>query len=186
MHLSTRPSIPTPWRAISIAAMILLLPAALFAAEDSPTAFDAHSAFETLKSMEGTWVGSVETSRSEEPRETRITYRVSANGHSVIQTFGPGSDFEMFSVYHMDGDQLLMTHYCAIGNAPKMKFVETGKAGELKFEFNGGTNFDPARDAHAHEGIMRIIDGDSYRSTSIGWADGKPSLEQNFTMKRVD
>ena len=90
----------------------------------------------------------------------------------------------MFSVYHLDGDELLMTHYCAIGNAPNMKFVE-GKAGEINMAFNGGTNFDPAKDAHAHEGTLRLVDENNLESVSTGWADGKPSRTQHFKLQRV-
>ena len=134
-----------------IASALVLTPASASEADATAAAHDATSAFEALKSMEGTWKGTV-SADGEEPRETTVTYRVSAAGHSVIQTFAPGSPFEMFSVYHMDGDELLMTHYCAIGNAPKMKFEPSGKAGELPFAFAGGTNFDPEKDCPCSRG----------------------------------
>ncbi len=165
---------------------VLALPALSAGGSDATsTSHDAHSAFEALKAMEGTWVGTVQTNRSDEPRETKITFKVSAGGHSVIQTFAPGSPMEMFSVYHMDGDELLMTHYCAIGNAPKMKFAASDEAGVVAFDFNGGTNMDPAKDAHAHEGTMRLLSPDRYESRSVGFADGEPSLVQNFKMERI-
>jgi hypothetical protein len=90
----------------------------------------------------------------------------------------------MFSVYHMDGDELLMTHYCAIGNAPKMKFEPTGTPGEIAFAFNGGTNFDPNVDAHAHEGKTQVIGPDEVRTQSVGYSEGKPTPPRTFHMKR--
>ncbi len=153
--------------------------------ESAIRAHDAHSAFEVLKAMAGTWKGTVAADGGE-ARETEIVYEVRSAGHSVVQTFSPGKPHEMFSVYHLDGDDLLMTHYCAIGNSPKMKFKATGEPGQLKWEFNGGANLDPAKDAHAHEGHMMITGPDSYVSESIGWNDGGPASKRTFTMKRVD
>ena len=167
--------------------LLLATPALLLAnnADQSKAAHDARSAFEALKAMAGTWHGTV-AAEGEEPRETEIVYEVRSAGHSVVQTFSPGKPYEMFSVYHLDGEDLLMTHYCAIGNAPKMKFVATGKPGEIVWEFNGGSNLDPGKDPHAHEGRMQITGPDSYVSKSVGWSNGEPSSKRTFTMKRVD
>ena len=33
----------------------------------------------------------------------------------------PGQPMEMLSIYHQDKGDLLMTHYCILGNQPKMK-----------------------------------------------------------------
>lgn len=162
----------------------LLAGFALAADDPTATVYDAHSAFEAIKSMEGTWVGTVTRGEDGEPRETKIVYDVSANGHSVIETFSPGSPMEMFSVYHMDGDKLLMTHYCALGNAPKMKLVPSETPGELAFAFNGGTNLDPEVDPHAHEGTMKILGPDEVSTVAVGYSGGEPGLTQYFSMKR--
>ena len=81
---------------------------------------------------------------------------------------------EMISIYHMDGDNLLLTHYCALQNAPIMKFEKSDKPGEIKFAFHGGTNFDPASDAHVHEGVMVIKDANTIDSSFVGYSGGKP------------
>lgn len=171
--------------------ILSILAAPVLAGEDSASAvdtsqaFDAHAAFEALKSLEGTWTGTVDNGAGT-PRETTVVWDVSAAGHSLIQTFAPGSPHEMFSVYHMDGDELLMTHYCAIGNAPKMKFEPSSTPGQITLAFNGGTNLDPAKDAHAHQGQMQLIDANNYESVSIGFARGEASSEQHFKMTRQD
>ena len=90
----------------------------------------------------------------------------------------------MVSVYHMNGPDLMMTHYCALQNAPVMKFEKTGKPGEIKMGFAGGSNFDPKVDAHAHEGLIRVRDRDTYEATAIGWSGGKPGAARVSVMKR--
>ncbi len=174
---------------VLFASSVLAAAASIPAAAGSPSettsgVLDAASAFEALKGLEGTWTGTVAMEEGGEGRQTTIVYEVSAGGHSVIETFGPGTPMEMFSVYHLDGDDLLMTHYCAIGNAPRMKLAPSDKPGELVFEFNGGSNMDPEKDAHAHEGRMQLLGPDEYASQAVGYSEGEPSSIQYFSMKR--
>ncbi len=84
----------------------------------------------------------------------------------------------------MDGDTLLLTHYCALQNAPIMKFEKSNKPGEIKFVFHGGTNFDPKVDSHVHEGVMRIKDANSLESSFVSFSNGKPDQKPSGTLKR--
>ena len=57
----------------------------------------------------------------------------------------------MVSVYHLDGDDLRMTHYCAVGNQPRVKLDRVHSTPDhLIFVFDGGTNLDPQKDMHIH------------------------------------
>jgi hypothetical protein len=112
------------------------------------------------------------------------TFRVTAAGSSVVETIFPGEESEMITIYHMDGDDLLLTHYCALQNAPILKFEKSTTPGEIKFVFLGGTNFDPKTDMHVHEGVMRIKDPNTVESTFVAFSDGKPRPMLRSTMKR--
>ena len=146
--------------------------------------YDAKSAFEYLKSLAGVWEKMGGESDHEGGAQSTVTFRVSAAGSAVIQTYFAGLPNEMVSVYHMNGPDLMMTHYCALQNAPVMKFEKTGKPGEIKMGFAGGSNFDPKVDAHAHEGLIRVRDRDTYEATAIGWSGGKPNAARVSVMKR--
>ena len=79
-----------------------------------------------------------------------VIYKLTGAGSALVETQFPGSDHEMVSVYHLDGDDLRMTHYCAAGNQPRVKLDRANsKPDELIFVFDGGTNLDPA-ERHAH------------------------------------
>ena len=39
-----------------------------------------------------------------------------AGGTAVLQTIFPGAPEEMLTVHYTDGDQLVATHYCMLGN----------------------------------------------------------------------
>ena len=101
----------------------------------------------------------------------------------MIETIFPGEADEMVTVYHMNGPDLLLTHYCA-ANAPVMKFVKTDKPGEIKFAFEGGTNFDPKSDMHVHEGAYQIKNGNLIQEDFVVFSDGKANSKINSLLRR--
>jgi hypothetical protein len=165
---------------ILISSLVLVL--AAFAAESTTTGkaasspavvvYDAGSAFQYLKTLAGDWER--QSGDHEHGSSSRsVTFRVSGAGSTVVETLYPGEKNEMVSIYHMDGKDLLLTHYCALQNAPVMKFAKSDRPGEIKFEFLGGTNFDPKVDAHVHEGVLRIKDENTFESDFTGFVGGK-------------
>lgn len=136
-----------------------------------------------IKKLAGEWVAADDKGK---PTDKVVSvFRVIAGGSAVQETIFPGQGEEMVSVYHMDGKDLIMTHYCSMGNQPKMKLDPKGKDNQLKFAFAGGTNFDPAKDMHMHEGSITIIDDDHIEWSWQGYMDGKPAKEHGVTMKLV-
>jgi calcineurin-like phosphoesterase family protein len=145
--------------------------------------YDASSAFEFLKTLAGNWerVGGDHDHGGD---SKAVIFKVTAAGSSVMETIFPGEAVEMISMYHKDGDDLLLTHYCALQNAPIMKFQKSDKPGEIKFVFHGGTNFDPKTDTHVHEGVMRIKDANTIESNFVAYSDGKPGDTPKGVLKR--
>ncbi len=91
----------------------------------------------------------------------------------------------MVSVYHMDNDDLLMTHYCMLGNQPRMKADPESPANKIRWQFVGGTNFDPAKDAHMHSSTVTFIDDDHIEIAGEAWQDGKPCADHCGTVELV-
>jgi hypothetical protein len=80
-----------------------------------------------------------------------VIYRLTGAGSALVETDFPESNHEMVSVYHLDGDELRLTHYCAAGNQPRLKLDRTNSTPtRFVFVFDGGTNMDPAKDMHIH------------------------------------
>ena len=48
-------------------------------------------------------------------------FKTMAAGSAVREIMFPGTAHEMTNVYHMDGPSLIVTHYCAAGNQPRMR-----------------------------------------------------------------
>ena len=145
--------------------------------------YDAQSAMEFLKTLSGDWVR--ETGGEHGATTPVASFHVAAAGSTIIETTGAGTPNEMATIFHMDGDQLLQTHYCALMNAPVLRFEQSDTPGELKFVFHGGTNFDAAVDAHYHEGTFQIKDKDTIETSFVVFANGEMSTDGRTVMKRA-
>lgn len=178
------------------AALVLALVAAPAAAQTrtassvAPEAvvYDAASAMAFLKTLTGDWQAGARdhhsTGAQASSNASGLTFRTKAAGSAVVQTTGVGTRNEMETVFHMDGDKLLLTHYCALQNAPVLRFQKSDKPGEIKFVFEGGTNFDPSVDAHFHEGTFQVINKDTVEQNFTVFSNGKPSPEGKAVLHR--
>ncbi|HET9183440.1 MAG TPA: hypothetical protein VFP59_14990 [Candidatus Angelobacter sp.] len=119
----------------SIVFSLLLLGAVAVAASPDNNQVDAQTAFAKLKTLAGTW----QAQTSKGPAQVR--YELISGGSVLIEHDNmPGHD-EMLTAYHLDGDKLVLTHYCMAGNQPHMVARRFDpESGELDFAFAGGTN----------------------------------------------
>ena len=140
------------------------------------------AAFETLKGLAGRWEGSV--GAPDGPRST-VEFRVTAAGNMVMETQFPGAPEEMVSIYYLDGDDLVAKHFCAMGNQPEMKLDPMASSEkELHFAFTGGTNLDPATDAHVHGGKIGI-EGNRIEADWTVFSSGKEEGSNRFYLSRA-
>jgi hypothetical protein len=154
------------------------------AGEEKPAAkAKAHPALEKMKKLAGTWVMA---DKDGKPTSTVVSViKVIASGSAVQETLFPGQAEEMLSVYHLDGADAVMTHYCALGNQPRMKADRKSPANKIVWQFAGGTGLDPAKDKHMHNVTLTITDNDHIEFAVFGWAGGKPCKECDCRMKLV-
>ena len=112
-----------------------------------------------------------------------ISIRVTAGGNTVQETLFPGTEKEMVSMYHLDGSDLVLTHYCMEGNQPRMRARET-RGPRFDFAYDGGTNIDPKRDRHMHSATFDLVGKDEIRSEWSELAEGKPSFVARMHLVR--
>ena len=91
----------------------------------------------------------------------------------------------MVSVYTADGPDLIMTHYCVLGNQPRMKADPKSPSNQIVFRFAGGTNLDPAKDKHMHEATLTIVGDDRIEVKGTGWENGAPANDMCCGLKLV-
>jgi len=152
------------------------------AAGGGSAALEPRAAFEQMKALTGQWQGSVST--PDGPAAT-VVYELTANGSAVTEKLFPGTSHEMLSVYFMDGNDLVLTHYCAMANQPRMKLVKTAaNPTTLTFDFVGGTNLDAAKDTHIHSGVVRILAAGRMEADWAVFSQGKASGSNRFFLSR--
>src|SRR5262245_23018476 len=126
----------------------------------------ASSALERFKTLAGDWVAA-EDNEMVKKGDLIARYSVTAAGSAVVETVFPGSPHEMVTVYHADGSDLVLTHYCMAGNQPRMR-AKNPSGSRFEFAFDGGTNLDPKRDRHMHSASVELV---SDNETGSQWSE---------------
>ena len=164
-------------------AMAAVLAAALLAGTAEQVKPDGKAALERLKQLAGEWRGTV----AEDGSPMGVVYEVTAGGTAVMERMFPGTPHEMMTLYHLDGGDLVLTHYCAGGNQPRMRLVQSSGTDplELRFDYAGGTNIDAARDSHMHSARMWLKGPDALESEWTAYAKGKPAGAHRFVAARA-
>ena len=135
-----------------------------------------------MKALAGRWEGTTTTAGKTEP--AAVEYSVTSGGSAVVEKLFPGTPHEMVSVYHDEGGKLMMTHYCMLGNQPKLALQGVEK-GVFDFELASGNSFDPAKDRHMHS-LKLVFEGDQRLTQQ--WAcftNGQPEHMTSITLKKV-
>jgi len=152
----------------------------LFALVISPGyAGDAASHFARMKSLAGTWKGT-----GPEGKSVTVTYEVVANGSVVMERMQTEGEPAMITMYHLDGDDLMMTHYCSAMNQPRMKAKATEADNTVAFELIDITNLAKPTDGHMQK--MRLTFQDEEHITTH-WTFKKGDQEHStpFELQRV-
>ena len=148
--------------------------------------------FDQLRTLEGSWASAAEQvsgdpHEEEAAPESRFDFSISAGGTVVMETMSAGTPHEMINMYHMDGDDLVLTHYCAGGNQPTMKLDREALAeGKTQFAFTGGTNLDPAVDNHIHSVALSWQEDGSVAADWTSWGGGEENAVMHFVLTRTE
>jgi hypothetical protein len=157
---------------------------------------DAKAAFGRLKTLKGTWKSKInsddqspdhkEKAKHDGP-EPPVVFSLTGAGSALMETQFPGTGHEMVSIYHLDGDDLRMTHYCAVGNQPRVKLDRAHSTPDkLIFVFDGGTNLDPEKDHHIHGLSITFLPDGKVSSAWEGYSDGKTAGTTTFLMTKQE
>jgi len=142
-----------------------------------------NAALEKLKQLAGTWL--VADKDGKPTDQVASVIKVTAGGSAVHETLFPGQPHEMVSIYTVDGPDLFMTHYCVLGNQPRMKADPNSPANQIVWRFVGGGNLDVKKDKHMHEATLTIIDKDRLEVNGVGWENGGPAKDMCCGLKLV-
>jgi len=109
------------------------------AAQDYARSHDAQAAFADLQSLVGSWERPGEGSSS-----FRMVFSLTAEETVLVEAWVREERTHSLTLYHIDGDNLLATHYCPQGNQPRLRLVSGGEDDAITFAFLDATNLDEA------------------------------------------
>ncbi len=134
-----------------------------------------------LKTLVGTWKG---TDPSGKP--VTVSYKLVSAGNSLMETLEMGEhEGSMVTIYHLDKDKVMMTHYCSLGNQPRMRLDKSSKdENKLIFKFADATNLKTKDEAHMHKLTFTFKDDDHFSQEWVLLAGGKENAEV-FNFERV-
>lgn len=142
----------------------------------------AQADFERLRSLAGEW-------QAFAPDGSPMgdwSFRVTAGGSAVVETLFVGQDHEMMTVYHMEDGELVLTHYCVLGNQPHMHATEGTSEDTIAFEATHVGNLE-GEDAEAmKQGRITFEEDGSVTTLWSAFAGDEPTHEAGFTLRRAD
>jgi len=169
--------------------MRTLLLVALFAAtacqSGSPAIVEADPAqraelFGPVAALEGSWNGTHPMSG-----EATVTeFHVSSNGSVVRELMMKGTEHEMTNMYSLDGNSLVLTHYCAGGNQPRMRATSVD-GGQIVFAADGVSDLKERDEVYMAAMTFVILDEDHIEQHWTALKDGEVDHETVTKLERA-
>ena len=139
---------------------------------------DAQKAFEKLKTLAGSWQGSVMG------MPVQATIRVTSRGNAILHemTSSAMPDNPITMIY-VDGDRLLLTHYCDSGNRPRMEGKMSPDGNSVEFTLVDITG-------NTEKGFMNrvaftIVDANHHNEESTWMLPGNKSFRAGGVLQRT-
>jgi hypothetical protein len=139
--------------------------------------------FEQFKQLAGDWVGTA-SGHGPEQKDVHVQFKVTAGGSAVVETEFPGTEHEMVTVITQDGADLVLTHYCMLGNQPHMKADGKGAADKVPFQFVSVGNANCDKDMFMHDVTYTFVDKDTLKAEWTHFHDGKAGGAVVIELKR--
>ena len=130
---------------------VLLSPLPVVADSTGP----ASASFAKLKQMLGDW-----RKENSDGKIFYISFQETANGSVLIENWIRKGKSHSLTVYHLDGEKLLATHYCPQENQPRLKLDVPTKEETISFTFQDATNLLDINNNHQHSLSFQFIDAD--------------------------
>jgi hypothetical protein len=136
---------------------------------------NSQQSFNLLKSFSGTWEG-----KNSQGMPVQVSYRSTAKGSALMSEIimpEMKSEEDMISMFHMDGDRLLLTHYCSSGNQPRMVASLSPDGKSITFDFLDATNLATPKTGHMNRVIITVVDANHHTEDWRFIQDGKEIVE---------
>jgi hypothetical protein len=172
---------------VVMSAVVLISLSTVGLAQSGAQKSDAQKSFDKLKTLAGSWEGHVTTLPPEPDIEGKLvqaTLRVTSMGNALMHEMtGAGRPDDPITMLYVDGDRLLLTHYCDAGNRPRMvgKMSPDGKT--VKFDFldvSGSTQY-----GHMHHAVFTFLDANHHSEDRTYMNPGDKPVHAHIELQRA-
>jgi hypothetical protein len=143
----------------------------------------AQISFGMLKSLAGTWTGSVTTDppNPELQGPIQVTMRVASGGSVLEHEIAPGGVPEPTMIF-LEADRLTLVHYCEAGNRPRL--VARNRPGKKSVEFDFVDISGSKEPAYLDHFVFTISSADHHTEDWTFMLPGGKALRAHFDLKR--
>lgn len=147
---------------------------------------EAQDPFEKMKSLAGAWEGAVTTIPPEPKvagKSVQVLMRITSSGNAILHEMKiAGQPDNPITMLYMEGDRLLLTHYCDAGNRPNMAAKKGQDDKTVEFEFVGLSG--STRPGYMHNASFTTIAPDHHVEEWTFLVDGKGPMRARFDLQR--
>jgi hypothetical protein len=174
--------------------VLISLSTVVFAQSDAQKPLDkvapseAQKAFDKLKTLAGSWVGPLTTfpqASSVEGKFAQFSLRVTSLGNALVHELSvSGRADHPVTMFYLDGDHLLLTHYCDAGNRPRMAGALSPDGKTLEFDFldlSGSNHY-----GHMHHAVFTFIDANHHTEDWTWMGPGDKPTRVHFDLQRTN
>ncbi len=179
---------------VPLVAALAAVPVAAQDAMKQAPGSDAQKAFAIMKDLAGSWEGVVSTepalpemgNGSRMDVSLRVTSRGNAVVHEMKETGKPDDPTRYdhpVTIVYVEGERLMLTHYCDAGNRPRMvaSAAPDGKSVAFKFvDVSGPTTY-----GLMHDGVFTVIDANHHTEDWTFIMPGDKTVHVRMDMKRT-
>ena len=148
---------------------------------------DSQKAFDTIKMLAGSWQGRLSTNPKTpgiDGSAAQVSIRVTSKGHAVMHDLTVnGIPDNPITMFYLDADRLLLTHYCDAGNRPRMQATISPDGRRVEFDFLDIAG--PAGKGHMHHALFTIIDADHHTEDWTLLMAGNQTVQAHFDFQRA-
>jgi hypothetical protein len=94
-------------------------------------------------------------------------FRETGGGSALLSEIRSSHEYpeNLISVFHLDGDRLVMTHYCSAGNQPRMQASASPDGKTITFDFFDATNLLAPEAEHMQRVAITLLDANHHTET---------------------
>lgn len=152
------------------------------AAQHPITKTESRALYDRFKKLAGTWEGNSTKGWTE-----RETVKVIAGESAVLfDSFDAHPGETMLTLVHMDGDRVMLTHYCIAKNQPRLVASSISDDGKtVTFTFLDATNLASRDVGHMDKVRFEFADGSHYTSQWTWYQNGHEDWMEKIVSRRL-